>query len=60
MNKNLNAKSLPVLTAGLGLLALLLRLGLYLLGTDEKGLLISGYPLDLLVWVVTAAAKPTT
>ena len=56
MNKNLNAKSLPVLTAGLGLLALLLRLGLYLLGTDEKGLLIPMHPLDLLTWAVTAVA----
>ncbi len=56
MNKNLNTKSLPRLIAGLGLTALILRLGLYLLGTDEKGLLIPMHPLDLLTWAAAAAA----
>lgn len=56
MNCNPKTNSLPILTAGMGVIALILRLGLYLLGTDEKGLLIPGHPLDILVWVVTAAA----
>lgn len=56
MKTILNAKKLPVLTACLGLLAMTLRFGLYLLGRDEKNLLITGHPLDLLVWTVTAAA----
>lgn len=60
MKHNLKSISLPNLAAGLGAAAFLLRAGLYLLGTDEKGLLISGYPLDLLVWVVTAAAVVLT
>lgn len=47
---------IPVITAGLGGLALVLRLALFTLGRDEKGLLISGHPLDILTWVVTAAA----
>lgn len=51
-----NTKLLPVAAAGLGILALLARIALYLLGRDEKGLLISGHPLELLVWAATAAA----
>ncbi len=49
-------KNLPFFAAGAGLIALILRFALLLLGRDEKGLLIPGHPLDLLVWVVTAAA----
>ena len=51
-----NPKNLPVFSAGAGLMALVLRSLLFLLGRDEKNLLISGHPLDLLVWIVTAAA----
>lgn len=47
---------LPVLAAILGSAAGVLRAALLLLGTDEKGLLIPGHPLDILVWVITAAA----
>ena len=60
MKTILNTKTIPALTAGLGSAALLLRAGLYLLGTDDKGLLIALHPLNLLVWVVTAAALALT
>jgi hypothetical protein len=50
-----NPKNLPVFSAGAGLMALVLRSLLFLLGQDEKNLLIPGHPLDLLVWIVTAA-----
>lgn len=56
MNIKLNAKNLPCLAAGMGTLALLGRMALFLLGRDEKGLLIPGHPLDILVWALTAAA----
>ena len=56
MNIKLNAKYLPLLAAGMGTLALLGRMALFLLGEDEKGLLIPGHPLDILVWAITAAA----
>lgn len=59
MKSNFKSKYLPLWTAGLGGLTLLLRLGLYLLGCDAKGLLIPGHPLDILVWVFTAAAAAT-
>lgn len=51
---NLNTKKLPLLAALLGLVALILRSGLFLLGRDEKGLLMPWHPLDLLCWAVTA------
>ena len=56
MNSKLKSHHLPLLTAGMGAAALVLRSGLYLLGTDEKGLLVPGHPLSILTWVVTAAA----
>ena len=52
----LTPKKFPVLTAGLGSLTLILRLGLFLLGRDEKNLLIPGHPLAFLIWAATAAA----
>lgn len=54
MKSNLNNKNLPLLTALLGIVTLGLRTGLFLLGTDSKGLLLSAHPLDTLTWVVTA------
>ncbi len=51
---NLNTKKLPFLAAALGFMTLILRAGLYLLGTDEKGLLIPWHFLDILCWAVTA------
>ena len=56
MNNHLNFKHLPLFTAALGIAAFAARLGLFRLGVDEKGLLIPGHPMDLLVWVITAAA----
>ena len=53
--KHANPK-LPALVALLGGTACILRSCLYLLGTDEKGLLISGHPLALCLWTLTAAA----
>lgn len=51
-----NSKKLPVFAAEAGLVVLILRLGLFLLGRDEKNLLIPGHPLDLLIWIFSAAA----
>lgn len=56
MKTVLKSKTLPGLITILGVAALLLRAGMYLLGTDEKGLLIAAHPMNLLVWAVTAAA----
>lgn len=49
--------NLPLwLCAGLGLVTAGLRFGLYAACLDEKNLIVGGHPLELLVWVVTAAA----
>lgn len=56
MNIKRNIKSLPVLTAAMGILTLLARTALFVLGRDEKGLLVSGHPMNLLAWLLTAAA----
>ena len=56
MNNKSNLKLLPALTAGLGLLAMALRATLFLLGRDEKDLLITGHPLSILTWIATAMA----
>lgn len=37
----------------LGAVGCVLRAGLYLVGTDHKGLLVSGHPLELILWVCT-------
>jgi len=50
------SNTLPTFFAALGAAALLLRIGQNLLGTDEKGLLVPGHPLGLLVWAACAAA----
>lgn len=44
------------LIALLGGAACLLRFCVYLLATDEKGLLVFGHPLEICLWVVTIAA----
>lgn len=46
---------LPVIVADLGLVAFLLRLSLYHFGTDEKGLLVTGHPLETALWLLAAA-----
>lgn len=52
----LHPKKLPFFAAAAGLITTILRLSLFLLGRDEKNLLITGHPLDILTWAVTAAA----
>lgn len=47
---------LSLLAAAAGAAAGLLRLGLYRFGTDEKGLLITGHPLEIALWLLSAAA----
>ena len=56
MKTKLNVKNLPLLTAGMGLLVLLVRAALLLLGEDKKDLLIPTHPLNILAWVLTACA----
>lgn len=51
-----NPQKLPLFAGEAGLIVLILRLALFLLGRDDKNLLIPGHPLDIMVWVVTAAA----
>lgn len=53
MKNCLNNRTLPLVTILLGAVTLVLRTGLLLLGTDSKGLLVPGHPLDLLSWAVT-------
>lgn len=47
---------LPITAAVLGAAAFVLRLCLYRFGTDEKGLLVSGHPLEIALWLLAAAA----
>lgn len=56
MKKIWKPENLPAVTAGMGLLGLLLRKLLYTVAVDEKGLLIPYHVFELLVWIVTAAA----
>ena len=60
MKTKLNVKKLPLCIACMGALALLGRIALFALGEDEKGLLVPGHPLDVLVWVLTAVAVVLT
>ena len=52
----LHPQKFPFFTATAGLITLVLRFSLFLLGRDEKNLLIPGHPLDVFTWVITAAA----
>lgn len=56
MKKLLRSKFLPAITVALGVVGFLLRWGLYAAALDGKGLLPKGHPLEILLWVVTAAA----
>lgn len=56
MRDILNPKKLPALTIGLGGLGFLLRWLLYWVGEDEKGLLTRAHPMEVLLWILTAAA----
>lgn len=56
MNRLRNPR-LPALMFGvLGILAMVLRRGVYTLGVDGKGLLIPGHPLQIGLWVMFGAA----
>lgn len=56
MKKVLSPTALSYLTLGLSGIGLALRAWLYGTGLDNKGLLISGHPAQLLVWLLAAAA----
>lgn len=60
MKRQLQNLLLPVLAAGMGLFALVLRLCQSLIGVDEKGLLIPFHPFALLLWLLTAVAAVLT
>ncbi len=49
-----NKKYLPAAVAAAGLAGFGLRFGLYALGTDRRGLLAPGHPLEIALWVLTA------
>lgn len=42
---------LPMAVLALGVAALVLRRALYAVAVDEKGLLVSGHPLEILLWI---------
>ena len=56
MKHLMNSKILPVFTAALGILGCALRLLLYTVAVDEKNLIPLWHPLEILLWLVTAAA----
>lgn len=56
MKKLLEAKNLPLFAALAGIVGCLLRRQLYIWGMDDKGLLKANHPLEILLWLVTAAA----
>lgn len=56
MKKLLSSKFLPAMTLLLGAVGILLRLGLYAVALDRKGLLPKGHPLEIALWVLTAGA----
>ncbi len=54
------SRLLPALVAVLGLLGLAVRWLLYQVAVDERGLLVSGHPLEVLLWVLAGAALVLT
>lgn len=56
MKNLLKSKCLPAVILLLGVVGFLLRLGLYAVGTDQKGLLPGWHPLEIVLWAVTAGA----
>lgn len=55
MTVSINPKHLKTAVPAAGLLGALLRCILYLTGTDEKGLLVTGHWAHIAIWVLTAA-----
>lgn len=53
---NISKYRLPIVTAVLGAAGCILRFCLFAFGTDEKGLLIPGHPLAILLWLLFAGA----
>lgn len=60
MKNLLHTKNLPILTAVLGLLGCALRWALYTMAVDEKNLIPLWHPLEIVLWLVTAAAVVLT
>lgn len=60
MNTKSKRTLLPILAVVMGIAAMALRLCLYALATDHKGLLVSGHPLEIALWVLTVAAAVVT
>ena len=54
MKKKRNPQDFPLFTALAGIAGLTLRRQLYIWGPDDKGLLQTGHPLALVLWLVTA------
>lgn len=55
MKKLFKPEKLPVQVMGLGLLGLILRRVLYAVAVDDKNLLLRGHPLEIALWLITAA-----
>lgn len=54
VKKLFKTENLPRFTLAAGVLGLLLRVMLYIIGTDEKGLFITGHPAAVLTWLLVA------
>lgn len=60
MKIKLKSTQLPVLVLGIGGVCFALRWLLYRVAVDEKNLLLSGHPLEVVLWLLTAAAAAVT
>lgn len=60
MKIKLKSTQLPVLVLGISGVCFALRWLLYRVAVDEKNLLLSGHPLEVLLWILTAAAAALT
>lgn len=56
MKQENRIRRMPAAALALGGVCLALRLGLYAVAVDEKGLLLRGHPLEKILWAVAAAA----
>ncbi len=56
MNQNSGSRKLPLIMLAFGIAGLLLRMGLYAVVVDAKGLLLRNHPLTIALTVLTAAA----
>lgn len=60
MKIKLKSTQLPVLVLGISGVCFALRWLLYRVAVDEKNLLVSGHPLEVLLWLLTAATAALT